>query len=437
MSTVRSEPGVPVHRPSATLAAFLLGLPLAAGVLGGVLFGLPRDSVALRYVSHPVEWVEVTLFCCAVGALLSKLGQHFGERLANRHEFLPPWQGSPVAAAEAAGLLGQLRRLPRRVLRSRMGQRFLAVLDFVKQRRSAAELDDQLRALSDADALALDASYGLTRFITWAIPILGFLGTVVGITKAIAGVTPEVLEHDLSRVTDGLAEAFDTTAMALGLTMLTMLGTFLIERLEQGNLEEVDRRVEQELGHRFERPATAAAGTAEPAAALAQAAQTLVQRQAEVWAKSLAEVDKRAAQAWLGQQEKLSAGLEQALARSLENHAQRLAQLESKTVEQGAALFEQIRLLAEAVGRLADGVQGQARTLAQLQQGEKQLTQLQMMLQQNLATLAGAGSFEKAVHSLTAAVHLLTARAIPAAEAAPPALRVTPEARPLAPGKAA
>jgi hypothetical protein len=313
----------------------------------------------------------------------------------------------------------------------------LAILDFTKQRRSANELDDQLRCLADADALALEASYGLTRFITWAIPILGFLGTVVGITKAIAGVTPEVLEHDLSRVTDGLAEAFDTTALALGLTMLTMLCTFLVERLEQGSLEAVDHRVEQELGHRFERTAVATSAGQPTSEALVEATEALVEKQAELWANSLVEVDKRATQAWVGLQEKLTANLQQALQGSLEKHAQQLAALESQTVEQGRAVFGQMKDLAEAVARVADGLAAQARTLAQLQQGEKQLAQLQMLLQQNLATLAASGSFEKAVHSLTAAIHLLTARAGPEPSALA-AFRPAPEpARPSPSGKAA
>jgi biopolymer transport protein ExbB/TolQ len=72
------------------------------------------------------------------------------------------------------------------------------VLDFVCQRRSAADLDDQVRTLADNDALTLEASYSLTRFITWAIPILGFLGTVLGITGAIAGVSRSWRESSLA-----------------------------------------------------------------------------------------------------------------------------------------------------------------------------------------------------------------------------------------------
>ena len=52
-----------------------------------------------------------------------------------------------------------------------------------------------------------------------------------------------------------------------------------------------------------------------------------------------------------------------------------------------------------------------AATLAQLQENEGQLLRVQQLLQQNLAGLAAAGSFEEAIHSLNAAVHLLTARA--------------------------
>src|SRR5262249_20098440 len=127
------------------------------------------------------------------------------------------------------------------------------VLEFICSRGSARELDDQLRTLTDNDALALEGSYALTRFITWAIPILGFLGTVLGITGAISGVTPEKLESELHTVTDGLALAFDATALGLALTRIRMLVSFLVERVEQSMLESVDRFVDHQLAHRFER----------------------------------------------------------------------------------------------------------------------------------------------------------------------------------------
>jgi hypothetical protein len=117
-------------------------------------------------------------------------------------------------------------------------------------------------------------------------------------------------------------------------------------------------------------------------------------------------------------QTKMTAALETALERTLQAHGQRLALLEKQTLEQGKGLLGQVASLTTAMGRqqetlgqTAQGLAALATTMAQLQEGEQQLIRLQETLARNLEVLTGAGSFEQAVHTLTAAVHLLTARA--------------------------
>jgi biopolymer transport protein ExbB/TolQ len=423
-----SAPGKPApRRPRAsgtTLAAFLVGLPLAAGILCFIHFGTLPEEVK-RYISHNVERVEVVLFCCAVSGLAAKLWRWRTERRACRTEVLPSWDGQPVPVAEGLKLLAAINRLPNALQGTYLVKRIIAVLDFLNRRASAADLDDQLRALADNDAVALENSYSLIRLITWAIPILGFLGTVLGITGAISGVNPETLEQSLSSVTDGLAEAFDSTALALGLTMATMFFSFLVERAEQSVLESVDAFVDRHLAHRFERAGAEGGPFVEVVAqntqVLLRATEQLVQRQAEVWARTQDEVNRRQAEAEKHQQERLTAALEAALERTLQSHAQRAAALEKQAVDQSGELLKHLAALARAVrdtgkeqqaglGRIAEGLAAQAEALARLQDGEKQLLRLQEVLNQNLAALAGAGAFEEAVHALTAAVHLLTTR---------------------------
>ena len=55
-----------------TLAAFVVGVPLAVGILTLVHAGLVAGELSQRYVHHPVEKVEVLLFCCAISALGAK-----------------------------------------------------------------------------------------------------------------------------------------------------------------------------------------------------------------------------------------------------------------------------------------------------------------------------------------------------------------------------
>src|SRR5262249_52977241 len=151
----------------------------------------------------------------------------------------------------------------------------------------------------DNDAVAQENGFALVRFITWAIPILGFLGTVIGITGAIGGVTPEVLEESLSAVTDGLSEAFDATALALGLTMVLMFVSFLVEKQEQALLVTVDDLVEHQLGHRFQRDGADTGPfldvIRQSSEALSASVEGLVKKQADVWAAALGEPEKRIA----------------------------------------------------------------------------------------------------------------------------------------------
>lgn len=391
------------RRSRATLAAFVVGLPAAALVLGVLHYGPVPEDVR-RYVKHPVEAVEVAMFCIALGALGAKLWTGRAERRACQAGVLPPWDGRVVPAADAPALAAGV---PAQLRDSWIGRRVAAVLDFVALRGTATDLDDHLRGLAEEDALTLENSYAFTRFLTWAMPILGFLGTVLGITESIAGVTPEKLEHDLSQVTDGLALAFDATALALALTMATMFLSFLVERAEQSVLSQVDRYVERELAHRFER---GEGGQADYTAVLRQGADTLlrmaeglVRRQAELWASALTEADQRRAEAERPRTEQLTAALETALTRTLERHGERVAALEHRATEHGAALAGRLAEVAEAVA-------GQVEALARLQEQERQLVRLQESLDRNLAVLAGGGAFEQAVESLTAAIHLLTAR---------------------------
>ncbi|HLJ94207.1 MAG TPA: MotA/TolQ/ExbB proton channel family protein [Gemmataceae bacterium] len=426
LPTASERPAVGEHRSRANWAALVLGLPLALGLLSLIHFGPLRDSPARRYLSHPVEAVELVMFCAAFAILGVKFLASLSEQRACRLAVLPPWDGHALAVSEAGQLLAGLGQLPRRVQNSRIVKRTASVLDFLCRRGSAAELDDHLRALADTDALALEGSYALTRFITWAIPILGFLGTVLGITQSIFGITPEKLENSLSEVTDGLALAFDATALALGLTMFTMFLSFLVERTEQAVLDAADRYAERELAHRFERTGAANSEFIEVVRrqtdVLTRGVDQLMQRQTALWAQAQKEIDQRRQEAEQRLQERLTAALESALERTLETHSRRVAALDQQVAEHTAGMTDRLAGLAAAVRETGrehqTGVAQIGKELARLLEGltrlqddDHQLRRLQETLNQNLAALAGAGTFEQALHSLTAAVHLLTARA--------------------------
>jgi biopolymer transport protein ExbB/TolQ len=437
MSTPQPSPGTqhelrPERRWGANVAAIAVGVPLAALLLAVIHFGPLREASFYQYVKSPVEGAEITMFCVALCGLGAKLFGQRAERAALRRGLLPPWDGKPMPVSAALRLSADLEQQPRSLRCTYLGRRIGAILDFLRSRGSAAELDDHMRALVDTDGMTLDASFSLLRLITWAVPILGFLGTVLGITAAISNVTPEKLETSISGVTDGLAEAFNATALALALTMIVMFISYLIERLEQATLEAVDRYADRHLAHRFERlvvgqNAAVVDMLRQNTEALSHTAEQIVQGQAAAFAQTLAEADRRRLEAEQKAQERFGAAVEAALEKTLDAHGRRLAAQEKQSTTQAAVLVEKLAALVATVrdstqeqqatlARIASSLNGQTEALAGLQSGERQLVRLQEGLQQNLAALANTGTFEQAVHSLTAAIHLLTIHSVPGAK---------------------
>ena len=77
--------------------------------------------------------------------------------------------------------------------------------------------------------------------IIWAIPILGFIGTVIGLSGAIGGFgavlgadsSVSSLRDSLSPVTNSLGIAFDTTFMALVLAVIVQMAMTLLRKREE------------------------------------------------------------------------------------------------------------------------------------------------------------------------------------------------------------
>ena len=131
-----------------------------------------------------------------------------------------------------------------------------ALLDSVYLHSKAADhLDDELKYLSDLDVERSHDGYALVRIIIWATPMLGFLGTVIGISEALGGLNVGV-DKDFEQMMSGLREslyvAFDTTALALTLSIFLMFGQFLVDRFETQLLNSVDHRANEQIGLHFQ-----------------------------------------------------------------------------------------------------------------------------------------------------------------------------------------
>ena len=93
-------------------------------------------------------------------------------------------------------------------------------------------VQDAAEAVTDEcefEASRLDAQLSMVRFTAWAIPAIGFVGTVRGIGHALTE-AQRALHGDISGVTLGLGVTFNATLTALSLSILVM---FFLHQLQQ------------------------------------------------------------------------------------------------------------------------------------------------------------------------------------------------------------
>lgn len=401
----------------------LLRSPLLWGSAISFLFfalihgGVITDANVIRYLAgHWVEYVEVVMFGVGLAALAIKGGDLIRQRAVVGDELLEVVPEGGQEPAEAERLVSSLP-----AARERDGylpRRLRDALDLVVRTGSAEGLQDHLKYLSDLDAARAAQSYGLVRFVIWAIPIMGFLGTVIGITVAIASLSPTQLEN-ISGVVAGLGTAFDTTATALALSMVLMFMQFVIDRYEQALLGEVDQAAWAALAGRFQSVEVVDDGTSLAIARLGEAvgrsSTRLIEAQEQSWRaleQSAAEnAEKAFAVAAARLQTTLSSSLDVTLAKWSDSLVKAQTELASTREDRWTNAAESMAAAMRSFEQHQKTLAGQAELLGKVVDATHNVAALERALDNNLSTLAGSGRFEETLATLAAAVQLLAARA--------------------------
>lgn len=425
----------------------ILRSPLLVGSAASVAFYVAVDA---RWIDHPfvdeyfaghiIEYVTTTLFFVGVAALLNKMVTvGLASSLARRHQSImdrvlaasldsrgekapSPTSGhlskATLEVEECAPIVEQLNRKVKASPTDKVTHRVRDVLDRMVRGGSADHLDEELRYASDIEADRIYNEYALFRVVVWAIPILGFLGTVVGITMAIAKLSPEELVNSIPLVTASLSVAFATTIQALSLSIVLMFAKYLVSQAEDRLAMVVDHTVECELLGRFQSAGDSPDGQLlairRMAETMVQTSERLVRQQAQLWQESIEASEQRWAQVTATAGKQLETALVTSMSKSLKEHAKELAKNEVVLTERNHEHWNHVNAgLQEAVrstSALEESVERQVLILQKTVEATGQVARLEEALNRNLASLARSNQLEQISTSLTAAIHLLSAR---------------------------
>jgi len=192
-------------------------------------------------------------------------------------ELIPLEIGVQITPDNVEQFLEHLGALPVPQRYSILGRRIQGALEHFKSRNSVPEVQEYLATQSEIDSSGVDSGYTLLRAFIWAIPILGFIGTVMGISTAVSGLDAAIapaqpaaaapaqpgaapaaptsgadkLMDGLGTVTAGLATAFDTTLIALVMAILLLFPTESLRRIEYSMLDRIEAFANESLLRRM------------------------------------------------------------------------------------------------------------------------------------------------------------------------------------------
>ena len=129
-----------------------------------------------------------------------------------------------------------------------INKRIRRVLDVWESTGSSFQLERSADTDNELFELSMISSYSFPKVLLWAIPLTGFIGTVIGMSQAVGSFdvvlsnadNVDGLKDGLVQVTGGLGTAFDTTFLALVSSVVLAFPLSVCEKKEDQLLSQIE-----------------------------------------------------------------------------------------------------------------------------------------------------------------------------------------------------
>lgn len=252
ISVFRSDPesrlgvkagfGTSVNTVFAGVIAFVLTV-----VFFTVVFFTPDSGFKAAMMDRgPTQYACVFLGLWSATILYLKRLKLQVQRSALTRSVIPENSDFVLSSQTADDLINNIYKVAEDPEKLIVYNRILIAVSNLKNLGRVSDVDDILRSIGERDEAAHETSFAITAGFLWAIPVLGFIGTVLGLAGAIGNFS-EILTDDaninlvigsLKEVTSGLSTAFETTLVALVIALIVQLWVTAQRKAEETFLDE-------------------------------------------------------------------------------------------------------------------------------------------------------------------------------------------------------
>ncbi|MGI9246816.1 MAG: MotA/TolQ/ExbB proton channel family protein, partial [Steroidobacteraceae bacterium] len=136
--------------------------------------------------------------------------------------------GMKILPEDSRDYARQVEALPEEMRGELLPRALLSGLHRFGSTRNIQDVSSAIRDTCELEFGRLDAELSMVRYVAWAIPAIGFVGTVRGIGESLQQ-AHKAVEGDVSGVVAGLGIAFNSTLVALALSILVM---FMLHQIQ-------------------------------------------------------------------------------------------------------------------------------------------------------------------------------------------------------------
>lgn len=405
---------------STSIASLFSGVATAL-VFYAVLYFAPNTVLHRYFTGHPVAYAATFLFWIAsanlfVIWLMAKRELASVSSLGNS-ELKPSAFDSDTVGARVDAWLSHLSSLGRVERNSQIVSRIEEILVRQKRRGSSKLLNEDLRETADRDADASHDSLQLVRIIVWAIPMLGFLGTVIGITQTLGGLDFTDAQNAVDRLKAGLYVAFDTTALGLVLSVIAIFLQFPVEKKLNRLSQDLDARASAVLSGSFIEEASAnepLLAIAEMNRAVLASVSKLVETQAELWKRTVDSAHEHWTDIVGSAGDQIQSALAETIDLSLEKHAQHVESVQQQST---AEISEHWKKWQDTLGDNARILLAQQQALSEQNEmleasgnRAREFAEIRLLLEKQGSGIESFPEMSNAMRSLARAIDVLTDR---------------------------
>jgi biopolymer transport protein ExbB/TolQ len=187
---------------------------------------MPRSAYIVLKDFEQEACFILAFWVIAIIGLKAKIAFH--ERQLLRQSLLDVTDGTSILPEDTRQFVRPLQALPQNEQEYLLPRALLTALQRFGSTRNIQDVSSAVKEVCEIESDRLDSELSMVRYIIWAIPSIGFIGTVRGIGDAL-GQAHRAVEGDIVGVTSSLGVAFNSTFIALVISILIM---FLMHQLQ-------------------------------------------------------------------------------------------------------------------------------------------------------------------------------------------------------------